>query len=120
MSALADNWVMIGRQYRLLIRQPIWIFIMLVQPMIWLLLYSQLFGKLPRLGGFGTASYIEYLTPGDRRDDVVLRRHVVGDDDRERARARRLRALPRDAALVELARRLAGRARGADRGRERA
>jgi ABC-2 type transport system permease protein len=62
-SALADNWVMIGRQYRLLIRQPIWIFIMLVQPMIWLVLYSQLFHRLPRLGGFGTASYIEYLTP---------------------------------------------------------
>jgi ABC-2 type transport system permease protein len=63
MSTLTDTWVMLGRQYRLLIRQPIWIFIMLVQPMIWLLLYSQLFGKLPRLGGFGTASYIEYLTP---------------------------------------------------------
>jgi ABC-2 type transport system permease protein len=63
MNALTDNWVMLGRQYRLLIRQPIWIFIMLVQPMIWLLLYSQLFGKLPRLGGFGTASYVEYLTP---------------------------------------------------------
>jgi ABC-2 type transport system permease protein len=64
MNTLTDNWVMLGRQYRLLMRQPIWIFIMLVQPMIWLLLYSQLFGKLPRLGGFGTASYIEYLTPG--------------------------------------------------------
>jgi ABC-2 type transport system permease protein len=65
MSLLTDNWVMLGRQYRLLVRQPIWIFIMLVQPMIWLVLYSQLFHKLPRLGGgFGTGSYIEYLTPG--------------------------------------------------------
>jgi ABC-2 type transport system permease protein len=63
-NAFVDNFVMLGRQYRLLIRQPIWIFIMLVQPMIWLLLYSQLFGKLPNLGGFGTASYVEYLTPG--------------------------------------------------------
>ena len=63
MTFLVDNWVMLARQYRLLIRQPIWIFIMLVQPMIWLLLYSQLFRKLPTLGGFGTASYVEYLTP---------------------------------------------------------
>jgi ABC-2 type transport system permease protein len=63
MTTLTDNWVMLGRQYRLLARQPIWIFIMLVQPMIWLLLYSQLFHKLPTLGGFGTSSYIEYLTP---------------------------------------------------------
>jgi len=61
---VSDNWVMLGRQYRLLYRQPIWIFIMLVQPMIWLLLYGQLFKKLPQLGGFGTASYIEYFTPG--------------------------------------------------------
>jgi ABC-2 type transport system permease protein len=64
MSGATDNWVMLGRQYRLLARQPIWIAIMLVQPMIWLVLYSQLFGKLPRLGGFGTGSYVEYLTPG--------------------------------------------------------
>jgi ABC-2 type transport system permease protein len=63
-TALGDNWSMLGRQFRLLMRQPIWIVIMLVQPMIWLLLYSQLFRRLPSLGGFGTSSYVEYLTPG--------------------------------------------------------
>jgi ABC-2 type transport system permease protein len=63
-TLLWDNWMMVGRQFRLLMRQPIWIAIMLVQPMIWLLLYSQLFRRLPSLGGFGTNSYVEYLTPG--------------------------------------------------------
>lgn len=56
--------VLLGRSYRLLSRQPIWVAIMLVQPMVWLLLYSQLFGELPRLGGFGTDSYLEFLAPG--------------------------------------------------------
>jgi ABC-2 type transport system permease protein len=63
-TLVADNWAMLGRQFRLLFRQPIWIVIMLVQPMIWLLLYSQLFQRLTNLGGFGTSSYVEYLTPG--------------------------------------------------------
>ena len=64
MSMLRESQILVGRRFRLMRRQPIWIGIMLVQPMFWLLLYSQLFGHLPELGGFGTASYIEYLTPG--------------------------------------------------------
>lgn len=61
---LRGHIVLLGRSYRLLRRQPIWIAIMLVQPLVWLLLYSQLFGELPQLGGFGTDSYLEFLTPG--------------------------------------------------------
>ena len=37
---------------------------MIVQPMFWLLLYSQLFRRITDLPGFGTTSYIDYLTPG--------------------------------------------------------
>jgi ABC-2 type transport system permease protein len=59
-----DHVVLIGRSCRLVRRQPIWVAVMLVQPIVWLLLYSQLFGELPRLGGFGTISYLEFLTPG--------------------------------------------------------
>lgn len=61
---LRDHVVLLGRSNRLLRRQPIWVAVMLVQPLVWLLLYSQLFGELPRLGGFGTDSYLEFLTPG--------------------------------------------------------
>ena len=49
---------------RNLSRQPIWIVVMIVQPMFWLLLYSQLFRRITELPGFGTTSYIDYLTPG--------------------------------------------------------
>src|ERR1051325_8761590 len=46
-------------------REPIWIVLLLVQPMIWLLLYGQLFKRVTHLpgGGFGTTSYIEFLAP---------------------------------------------------------
>jgi ABC-2 type transport system permease protein len=53
-----------GRILRNLARQPIWIVVMVVQPMFWLLLYSQLFRRITDLPGFGTTSYIDYLTPG--------------------------------------------------------
>jgi ABC-2 type transport system permease protein len=52
------------RLTRLLARQPIWLVIMLVQPMFWLLLYSQLFRRVVDLPGFGTSSYTDYLAPG--------------------------------------------------------
>jgi ABC-2 type transport system permease protein len=56
---------MVGRQARNLMREPIWIVLLLVQPLVWLLLYGQLFKRVTHLpgGGFGTASYITFLAP---------------------------------------------------------
>jgi ABC-2 type transport system permease protein len=59
----AQTWWMIGRQARNLFREPIWIVMMLFQPMIWLLLYSQLFRRITDLPGFGTRSYVDFLAP---------------------------------------------------------
>lgn len=64
MSLVADSLAMYGRLARNLARQPIWILILLVQPLFWLLLYSQLFRRITDLPGFGTDSYIQFLTPG--------------------------------------------------------
>ena len=63
-GALGDTWYMLGRQSRNLLRQPIWIVFMLMQPMFWLLLYSQLFRRIVDLPGFEGQSYIQFLTPG--------------------------------------------------------
>jgi ABC-2 type transport system permease protein len=57
------TWFFIGRQVRNLMREPIWVAITLVQPMIWLLLYGQLFSRVPSLRG-GADSYVEFLAPG--------------------------------------------------------
>ncbi len=54
---------MVVRQARNLMREPIWIALLLVQPMIWLILYGQLFKNVTRLGGFGTGSYVTFLAP---------------------------------------------------------
>ena len=62
--AIGAQLVLLRRGYLLVRRQPILLPIMIVQPLFWLLLYSQLFSALPRLGGFGTGSYLEFLAPG--------------------------------------------------------
>ena len=56
------GWIVV-RQGRNLMREPIWIAMMVIQPMLWLVLYGQLF---KRVGAQGPAngSYIEFLTPG--------------------------------------------------------
>ena len=64
MTALGQTLTLFYRVSRNLARQPIWIVFMLVQPMFWLLLYSQLFRRITELPGFGTHTYIDYLTPG--------------------------------------------------------
>jgi ABC-2 type transport system permease protein len=63
MKVLAHTWYMTVRQARNLMREPIWIVLLLVQPMVWLVLYGQLFRNVTRLGGFGTESYITFLAP---------------------------------------------------------
>ena len=65
MTAVRHTWFMVGRQLRNLMREPIWIALLLVQPMVWLLLYGQLFKRVTHLpgGGFGTTSYITFLAP---------------------------------------------------------
>ena len=62
--ALEHTWFMLARHVRNLARQPVWIVILLVQPFFWLLLYSQLFSRITDLPGFGTDSYIQFITPG--------------------------------------------------------
>jgi ABC-2 type transport system permease protein len=63
-STVEHTWYMIGRQVRNLARQPIWIALILIQPMIWLLLYGQLFQSIVRIPGFDATSYVAFLAPG--------------------------------------------------------
>lgn len=63
-NALADSWFMTVRHLRNHFRQPAWIAISLIQPVVWLLLYGALFRKIVEIPGFGANSYIDFLTPG--------------------------------------------------------
>jgi ABC-2 type transport system permease protein len=53
-----------GRLLRATVRQPAYVVITLVQPMIWLLLFGQLFKRVVEIPGFTGGSYIDFLTPG--------------------------------------------------------
>ncbi len=65
MTAIAAHttW-MTRRQIKAIVRQPAYVVIMLIQPVIWLFLFGSLFRKVVELPGFGTASYLDYLVPG--------------------------------------------------------
>ena len=65
MNVARDTWYMVGRQARNLMREPIWIALLVIQPLVWLTLYGQLFKHVTNLpgGGFGTTSYITFLAP---------------------------------------------------------
>ena len=60
----ADTWHLYLRYMRNTLRLPIWIAVTLVQPVIWLFLYGQLFRRIVELPGFGEVTYIQHLTPG--------------------------------------------------------
>lgn len=62
--AIRHTWYMSQRQMLMLFRQPVWIAITLVQPMIWILLYGQAYKNITRAGDFGTDNYLTFLTPG--------------------------------------------------------
>jgi ABC-2 type transport system permease protein len=61
---IADTWWMTHRQLKALLRQPAVLVITLVQPMVWLFLFGNLFRRIVELPGFGAASYLDYLVPG--------------------------------------------------------
>jgi len=63
-TTLAHSWFMTVRHLKALWRQPAWIVVTLIQPVIWLLLYGALFKKVVEIPGFHGGSYIEFLTPG--------------------------------------------------------
>ena len=52
------------RHLRELLRQPWYVAITLVQPVIWLLLFGALFKRVVEIPGFGGGNYIDFLTPG--------------------------------------------------------
>jgi ABC-2 type transport system permease protein len=61
---IADTWWLTQRQLKALLRQPAVTVITLVQPMVWLFLFGNLFRHIVELPGFGTSSYLDYLVPG--------------------------------------------------------
>lgn len=65
MTAIAHSTYMTGRHTRVLLRQPWFVVITLVQPVIWLLLFGALFRSVTEIPGFAAGgTYLDYLVPG--------------------------------------------------------
>ena len=61
---LADTTHLLRRHLLATLRLPIWIAVTLVQPVIWLVLFGELFRRVVEIPGFESGSYIGFLTPG--------------------------------------------------------
>ena len=55
---------MTRRQVMALLRQPWYVAVTLVQPIIWLLLFGAMFKKVTEIPGFDASSYQDYIAPG--------------------------------------------------------
>jgi ABC-2 type transport system permease protein len=64
MTAVSDTWALTIRDLLRLWRQPWFIAITLVQPVIWLLLFGALFERVVDIPGFSGGDYKQYLVPG--------------------------------------------------------
>jgi ABC-2 type transport system permease protein len=65
MTAIAQSWYMSQRHIRFMRRQPWFVVITLIQPVIWLLIFGSLFRSVTEIPGFGVqGTYLDYLVPG--------------------------------------------------------
>ena len=68
MSLFYDTWYLFVRYLKKLVRNPILLFFSLFQPIIFLLLFTQLLGRFSDIPGFvaatGTDSYAIFATAG--------------------------------------------------------
>ncbi|GAA2072624.1 ABC transporter permease [Pseudolysinimonas kribbensis] len=64
-ASLSHTVLLTGRQLRAFARVPAYLVMNLVQPIIWLLLFGQLFRSVVQIPGFsGGGDYLVFLTPG--------------------------------------------------------
>lgn len=61
---ISGTWWMTQRRLSALGRNPAVLVMTLVQPMVWLFLFGELFKRVVELPGFGAPSYLDYLVPG--------------------------------------------------------
>lgn len=59
-----DTWSNVKRNVLVSLRNPYIVAFSLFQPVIWLVLFSEIFSSIARIPGFSTDSYIAFLAPG--------------------------------------------------------
>jgi ABC-2 type transport system permease protein len=64
MKTLGDTTHMAARHLKALWRQPWWIAVSLLQPVIWLLIFAGLFQTVADIPGFESENYVQFVAPG--------------------------------------------------------
>ena len=64
MDFLRDTWYLFLRGMRSTMRMPVFVIISIVQPILWVLLFGQLFRSVTTIPGFESSSYVQFLAPG--------------------------------------------------------
>jgi len=61
---ISDTRYLFFKYLKLTWRMPMWTFFGLVQPLLWLVIFGQLFKGLSQLPQFPTGDYVQFLAPG--------------------------------------------------------
>jgi len=64
MEFLKDTWHLFVRLLRATLRMPVFLIISIVQPVLWVVLFGQLFRSVTTIPGFESGSYVQFLAPG--------------------------------------------------------
>lgn len=64
MGFLRDTWNLFRRLVRQTQRMPVFLLLAIVQPVLWVGIFGQLFRRVTSIPGFGESSYTQFLAPG--------------------------------------------------------
>jgi ABC-2 type transport system permease protein len=64
MKLLRDTWLLFGRYFMLLVRNPAWVIIGLLQPLLYLLLFAPLLKSIAQVPGFPQGGAYNVFVPG--------------------------------------------------------
>src|ERR1700731_2938673 len=97
MKLARDIWLVFGRYFGLFIRNPAWVALGVLQPVIYLVLFAPLLKSIASVQGFPPGGAYNVFVPGlrrlqpDRRAPGRCRRAVAGDAGEPRRAAPRTR-----------------------------
>src|SRR5437764_9415846 len=64
MKLLRDTWLVFGRYFGLFVRNPVWVVIGVVQPLLYLLLFAPLLKSIATVQGFPPGGAYNVFVPG--------------------------------------------------------
>lgn len=61
---LTDTWYLFLKYTKITLRMPLWSLFTLIQPLLWLLIFTQLFKNVVNVPMYDGSSYVDFFVPG--------------------------------------------------------